>query len=122
MLKNKRYDVRTQRLGCMRVAVYWRDDAFGKGPCLSLYVGSREKARFDLFEGSAHKHLARDAKRQRHYYPKGLTMAEYIDQAVADMVGEHPSARRAAGWARQELAELYSTRQTAIPSMSISAA
>jgi hypothetical protein len=102
MLKNKRYDVRSVRLGGYRLEVYWRCDALGDGPCMSLHVAGREHARFDLFD-PAHKHLYRHAHQPRVYYPPGKTLAEYIDLAIADLVKIHPQAQRAAGWATEQL-------------------
>jgi hypothetical protein len=102
MLKHRRYDVRSMRLAGFRIEIYWRSDDLGDGPCMSIYVGGREIVRFDLFD-PAHKHLRRQPYQPRIYYPEGLSRIEYIRLALADLVKLYPQARRAMGWAEEQL-------------------
>lgn len=96
----------------LSVAAYVRRDEFGHGPAFSLYRGSIELARYDLFVGvgdgvnGAHYHYAREPRQPRHYYPPGLTLAEYLDLAIADLVRDYPAAAGAVGWIRGQVTEL----------------
>lgn len=106
MLKHQRYDVRVQRMNGYRIEVYWRADQDGVGPCLSLYIGHKEELRFDLFDGSAHMHVARQARQPRIFYPQGATRAEYAQLAMKDMVQRYPQTQRCAGWAAEMLGKV----------------
>lgn len=88
------------------VVAYVRRDEFGTGPSFSLYRKSVEIARFDLFPVGAHRHRAVEPGQPRHYYPPGLTLAEYLDLAIADLVRDFPAAAGAVGWIRQQIPEL----------------
>lgn len=102
MLRHKRYDLRVTRMAQCRIEVYWRADDLGCGPCMSLYVGGRERMRFDLFD-PAHWHHASTKGAPRAYYPPGLTLAEYAERAMADLAENYPPAARACGWAAEQL-------------------
>src|SRR5690606_35155763 len=65
-----RYDLQTRTVAGGRIDVYRRDDRLGTGPCMSLYAGTVEIMRFDLFD-PAHEHWA-VGKKTRMYYPEGL--------------------------------------------------
>lgn len=116
MLQHKRYDARVHRGAGYRLEIYWRSDELGEGPCMSLYVGKREHARFDLFAGSAHKHLRRQPSQPRDYYPPNLTATEYVALALADLAAIHPPAARASGWASEQLAAVCAPSAPGTPS------
>ncbi len=105
MLKHKRYDARVTRLGPVRVEVYWRADELGCGPCLSVYVGKKERLRCDLFD-PAHVHHGNVHGAPRNYYPPNLSRAEYIALAIEDLHRHVPKASRAAGWAAEQLGQV----------------
>ena len=96
----------------LSVVAYVRRDDLGSGPAFSLYRGTVELARFDLFVADAlgmngaHYHLARERDQPRHYYPPGLTLGEYLDLAIADLVRTYPAAAGAVGWIRQQITDL----------------
>ena len=70
MLTWKRHDLQTRQIEGGRIEVYRRKDQLGRGMCMSLFAGSSEIMRFDLFD-PAHEHWA-VGKGHRHLYPKGL--------------------------------------------------
>ena len=96
----------------LSVVAYVRRDDLGSGPAFSLYRGTVELARFDLFvsdalgTNGAHYHFAREPRQPRHFYPAGLTLGEYLDLAIADLVRLYPSAAGAVGWIRRQITEL----------------
>lgn len=105
MLRHKRYDTRVVRMAGCRVEVYWRADELGCGPCLSVYIGKYERLRFDLFD-PAHMHFGNVMGSPRHYYPAGLTRAEYVALALEDLSTHCPKVERCKGWAAQQLLEV----------------
>lgn len=93
----------------LSVTAYVRKDDLGSGPSFSLYRGTLELARFDLFVAGvsgAHYHRARERGQPRHYYPPGLTLGEYLDLAIADYVRDYPDGAGAVGWIRRQITEL----------------
>lgn len=105
MLRHKRFDVRVTRMGPVRVEVYWRADESGCGPCMSVYIGKKERLRCDLFD-PAHVHYGTVHGAPRNYYPEGLSREEYIALAIEDLHTHAAKAWRAAGWAAEQLLQV----------------
>lgn len=79
----------------VKLEVYWRDDAGGRGPASSLYVYEEEVFRFDCFgdsQGHCHFNLKQN-KGQRWYYQEG-TVQENIDRSVFEMTKNLPFCLR----------------------------
>jgi hypothetical protein len=68
------------------VEAYWRDDAAGRGPCASLYMGENELLRFDCLAGDkGHCHVnMSQTDGPRLYYPPG-TVRQYIDRTAFEI-------------------------------------
>ncbi len=70
----------------VRLEVYWRDDAGGRGPAASLYVYDDEIMRFDCFgsdNGHCHFNL-RQTRGRRWMYPAG-SFRDHIQQSLFDL-------------------------------------
>ncbi len=70
----------------VRLEVYWRDDAGGRGPAASLYVYDDEIMRFDCFgsdNGHCHFNL-RQTRGRRWMYPVG-SFRDHIQQSLFDL-------------------------------------
>ena len=70
----------------VRLEVYWRDDAGGRGPASSLYVFDDEVFRFDCFgsdQGHCHINL-QQTKGLRWYYAEG-TCQEHIERSAFEL-------------------------------------
>lgn len=70
----------------VRLEVYWRDDAGGRGPAASLYVYDDEIMRFDCFGGdNGHCHFnLRQTRGRRWMYPEG-SFQDHIKQSLFDL-------------------------------------
>jgi len=70
----------------VRLEMYWRDDAGGRGPAASLYVYDDEIMRFDCFGGdNGHCHFnLRQTRGRRWMYPKG-SFQDHIQQSLFDL-------------------------------------
>lgn len=70
----------------VRLEVYWRDDAGGRGPAASLYVYDDEIMRFDCFGGNnGHCHFnLRQTRGRRWMYPHG-SCQDHIKQSLFDL-------------------------------------
>lgn len=70
----------------VKLQVYWRDDAGGRGPAASLYIYDDEIMRFDCFgEDNGHCHFnLRQTRARRWMYPIG-SYQDHIQQSLFDL-------------------------------------
>jgi hypothetical protein len=100
----------SRRVHCGKVTyqidAYDRDDAFGCGLSFSITnVKTRvEVRRYDLFRTGAHMHVRSEPGQPRRYFPAGLTVPDYLQLALADLVAWRPSFAEVATWMEGEVA------------------
>lgn len=70
----------------VKLQVYWRDDAGGRGPAASIYIYDDEIMRFDCFGGNnGHCHFnLRQTRGRRWMYPIG-SFQDHIQQSLFDL-------------------------------------